>query len=287
MDQDADPAAARGGDAAAQPGRDGRRFGDACTAAADPPSGTRKTWQVSNGSPSSAAPTAPSVPAPPSRRRPLHRRPRSSICQERADAGDGARPGGRRRSRSTSRARPAGRGRAPIAKAPVRPVLSPVPLRPSPAPARQGVTTTPAPAPAAAPEEEEAASWDKLVTDTADPSAQLDTAPKSSGRSGSAALRRLASRALPPPPVSSRRLWIVVGAATAGVVILIIVGVIIAIASSAGPNQRPRTDSRRSQRRRYVPHPEEAPSQHAIRTITSSWQGTFKRTRSPSPRSRT
>jgi hypothetical protein len=105
-------------------------------------------------------------------------------------------------------------------------------LRPTPAPARQAAAPVQAPA---APLEEEAASWEKLVSDTEDPTAYLDTTPKSGKRSG-VSRKGLSGSRLQAPAVSSRRLWIVVGAATAAVVLLVGLIILIAIAlSSPGP----------------------------------------------------
>ena len=231
---DADPAAARGGDAAAQPGRDGRRHRRPRRRVgppSDPPSGTRKPWQVSNGSPSSAAPAPPApavVPAPavaPSAPAAAPRKSGPTLAAAPPRSAPSAVPAPPPSARPVAVAPPA-------AKVPARPVLSPVPLRPAPAPARSAVTTTPAPA-AAPPLEEEAASWDKLVSDTVNPTGQMDTAPRSGKRPGPS-WPGVTGRNFALPPLANPRLWIVVGAATAAVVILIVVGVWIAIAFSSG-----------------------------------------------------
>ena len=198
------------------------------TNATDPPSGTsmRKPWQLANGSPSSGAsgqPTAPaSAPAAPTA---------PAISLRKSGALPAAPPVSAPPAPSARPASP------PVAKAPARPVLSPVPLRPTPAPAPNRPAVAPAPTPAAPPEEEEAASWDKLVTDTEDPSAQLDTAPRSAAKSAarSSVSRKGMAAALPQPPVSNLRLWIVVGAAAAAVAALIGLGVCLAILLSSGP----------------------------------------------------
>ncbi|HVS36175.1 MAG TPA: protein kinase, partial [Gemmataceae bacterium] len=217
--------------------------GDASTRVgiADPPSGTRKQWQVSNGSPSSAAPTAQSIPAPavaapavaPSAPAVNFRKsgpmPITAPTPPAPAAVPAPPPAGPAPVRPVAAI-------APPTKPPARPILAPVPLRPAPAPVRPVAAPKPTAAPA---EEEEPASWDKLVSDTADHRAQLDTAPKSSGRSTRP--RPSANRlAVAPPPVSRRRFWIVVGVAAAAVVILIVAGVCLTIAfsSSARPAGR-------------------------------------------------
>ena len=237
------PAAMGGG----VPGSDVTRAG----ASSDPPSGTRKPWQVSNGSPSSSAPAtappavAPSAPVvnvrksgPMPAAAPVPSAPfvnlRKSGPMPAAPVAVPAPPP------APAPARPVATAAPPVAKAPVRPTLSPVPLRPAPAPARPAVAPAPARSPAAAPpEEEEAASWDKLDSDTVDPAAQLDTAPKSGKRPGPPRAG-MSGRAVTPPLLSGRRLWIVIGAAAA--VVLIVVGVLIAIASSNGPRTDGSTD---------------------------------------------
>ncbi len=209
-------------------------------ASSDPPSGTRKPWQVSNGSPSSAAPTAapapavaPSAPAVNLRKSgPMPAPPPAPVAVPAPPPPPPASARPVATAAPPASARPVATAAPPVAKAPARPVLSPVPLRPSPAPARPAVATTPAPA-AAPPEEEEAASWDKLVSDTADPAGQMDTAPKSGKRPGPSRTG-MSGWALTVPSLANRRLWIVIGAATAVVVLLIAVGVWIAIAFSSG-----------------------------------------------------
>ena len=193
------------------PGGDASMVGAVRPPSGDPPSGTRKPWQVPSGKTSatlSAQPPA-AAPAP-------------------------APPLNLRKSGTLPAAVPSPPP-APAAKPPVRPVLAPVPLRPTPAPARQAVA--PSPSPAAPPVEEEPASWDKLVADTDDPAARLDTAPNSGGKSGkkSGHSHRESGVRLSEAPESSRRFWIVIGAAAAAVVLLVAVGVAIAIALSSGP----------------------------------------------------
>jgi eukaryotic-like serine/threonine-protein kinase len=188
------------------------------TSGSDPPSATRKPWQVAaNGTPSSTAPPRPPTPAPPTV-------PSSPDVNSRQTAAVPA------SAPATPPIRPVA-AIQPGSKAPVRPVLSPVPLRPTPAPVRQAAASVQAPA---APVEEEAASWDKLVSDTDDPAAQLDTTPKSGKRAG-ASPKGLSGRNLLVPTVSSRRLWIVVGAATVAILMLVALITWIAIALSTGP----------------------------------------------------
>jgi hypothetical protein len=107
-------------------------------------------------------------------------------------------------------------------------------LRPTPAPTRQAAAPVQAPA---APFEEEAASWEKLVSDTDDPTAYLDTTPKSGKRSG-ASRKRPSGRNLQAPTVLTRRLWIVIGVATAAVLLLVALITWIAIAVSSGQKQQ-------------------------------------------------
>ncbi len=225
------------------PGSDATRVG---ASSSDPPSGTRKPWQVSNGSPSSSAPaTAPPAVAPSA---PVVNLRKSGPMPAVAPAPavpvvnlrkSGPMPAAPPPTAAPAPTRPVATAAPPVAKAPARPTLSPVPLRPSPAPARPAVAPAPAPSPAAAPpEEEEAASWDKLDSDTVDPAAQLDTAPKSGKRPGPPR-SAMSGRAVTLPSLSGRRLWIAIGAAAAVVVVLIVVGVWIAIAYSSGG---PKTD---------------------------------------------
>jgi serine/threonine protein kinase len=213
------PAAMGGG----PPGADATLTGLSRTGCSDPPSATRKPWQVAaNGTPSSTAPPRPPTPAPPA----VLSSPDVNLRQT------GAIPTS---APATPAVRP-GASVQPGSKAPVRPVLAPVPLRPTPAPVRQAAASVQAPA---APVEEEAASWEKLVSDTDDPQAQLDTTPKSGKRFG-ASRKGLSGRNLQVPIVSSRRLWIVIGAATVAVAALITLITWIAIAlSSPGPKSQP------------------------------------------------
>ena len=121
----------------------------------------------------------------------------------------------------------------------MRPALSPVPLRPTPAPSRQAVAPAPTPAAAAPPEEEEAASWDKLVSDTEDPSAALDTAPKSAAskaaKKASVSRVGMSSARLSEAPESSRRLWVIIAVVAVVAVLLIAGGVWVALTLSSGP----------------------------------------------------
>ncbi len=194
--------------------------GDSRTGSSDPPSGTRK-WQVANGLASSAAPPRPATPAPPTiPSAPAAKAPPSPapVVSPQPATAAAAEPG---------------------SKAPVRPALSPVPLRPTPAPARQSAAAVQAPA---APLEEEAASWEKLVSDTEDPTAQLDTTPRSGGMSGrrSGGLRNgSGGHSLQIPPVSNRRLWVVIGAATGAVALIVGLITCIAVALSSPPKLQP------------------------------------------------
>ena len=186
-------------------GGDPSLVGAGRTLSGDPPSGTlRKPWQVANGKSSGTLPApAPAAPTPPPPPPPANLRKSGPL--------------------------------PPQAKAP--PVLSPVPLRPTPAPVRPAVVA-PAPAGAAPPEEEESAAWDKLVSDTEDPAAQLDTAPRSGAKSGKksgGSPKGMSGGGQAATPESRRRLWIVVGVVSAAVVLLLAVGVWAAIALSSGP----------------------------------------------------
>ena len=206
------PAAMGGG-----PCGDASMVGAARPASADPPSGTRKPWQVANGKTSTTLPTQPpaAVPAP---------GPPTQLRQS------GTLPA------APALSRPPSPPPLPVSKTPVRPVLAPVPLRPTPAPVRQAVA--PAPSPAAVPPEEEPASWEKLVSDTDDPSAQLDTAPRTGGQAGKksgSSYRAVGGVPLSEAPESGRRLWIVIGVVAAAVVLLVAVVAAIAIALSSGP----------------------------------------------------
>jgi len=193
------------------PGGDASMVGAVRPPSGDPPSGTRKPWQVPNGKTSGTLPAQPPAEAPaPSPAPPLNLRKSGTLPAAPAPSPPPT----------------------PVAKTPVRPVLAPVPLRPTPAPVRRAVA--PAPSAAAPPEEEEPASWEKLVADTDDPSARLDTAPSGGGKSGHSH-RRLGGGKSSEAGESSRRLWIVIGVAAAAVLLLVAVGVAIAIALSSGP----------------------------------------------------
>jgi eukaryotic-like serine/threonine-protein kinase len=209
------------------PTGDGSPTGITRTGSSDPPSGTRKPWQVANGSASSTTPQRPPTPAPPTAPPPpvVKSRP-TGVTPPAAPTPPTVRPA------AAVQVGP---------KPPARPVLSPVPLRPTPAPARQAAAPVQAPA---APLEEEAASWEKLVSDTEDPTAYLDTTPKSGKRSGVSRKGSSGSQ-LQVPAVSRRRLWIVIGAATAAVALLVALITLIAIAlSSPRPNTQPGTTLR-------------------------------------------
>jgi serine/threonine protein kinase len=209
--------AAMGGSAA---GGDSTLTGVPRTSPSDPPSGTRKPWQVANGSTTSAPPPRPPTPTPPM----VTSSPAVNLRP--AAAGPPLAP-------TAPVVRPAAAVQ-PVSKAPIRPTLSPVPLRPTPAPTRNAAAPVQAPA---APLEEEAASWEELVSDTDDPTAYLDTTPKSGKRSG-ASRKGASGRNLQVLTASSRRLWIVVGIATAAVALLVSLVIWIAMALSSGPKKQ-------------------------------------------------
>jgi eukaryotic-like serine/threonine-protein kinase len=190
------------------------------TGSSDPPSGTRKPWQVANGSSPSAAPPRLPTPAPPT----VPSSPDVNLHPNSAAPAASPTPPVLRPATTVQ----------PGSKAPVRPVLSPVPLRPTPAPTRQAAAPVQAPA---APLEEEAASWEQMVSDTEDLMAQLDTTPKSGKRSG-ASRKGPSGRNLQALTASTRRLWIVVGVATAAVLMLVALITWIAIAVSSWPKQQ-------------------------------------------------
>jgi eukaryotic-like serine/threonine-protein kinase len=192
------------------------------TGSSDPPSGTRKPWQLANGPTPSSASQLPPTSSPTT----VASAP--GVITQQTGTMPGAAP-------TPPVVRPTAAVQ-PGSKAPVRPALSPVPLRPTPAPTRPAAASVQAPA---APLEEEAASWEKLVSDTDDATAHQDTTPKSGKRSG-ASRRGLSGRNLQLPTVSSRRLWIVIGAATAAVILLVGLITWIAVAlSSTGPKTQP------------------------------------------------
>jgi serine/threonine protein kinase len=209
--------AAMGGGA---PGGGATLTGLSQTGSSDPPSGTRKPWQVANGSSPSAAPPRLPTPAPPT----VPSSPDVNLHPNSAAPAASPTPPVLRPATTVQ----------PGSKAPVRPVLSPVPLRPTPAPTRQAAAPVQAPA---APLEEEAASWEQLVSDTEDLMAQLDTTPKSGKRSG-ASRKGPSGRNLQALTASTRRLWIVVGVATAAVLMLVALITWIAIAVSSWPKQQ-------------------------------------------------
>ena len=168
---------------------------------------------------------------------------------------------------------PAGRRRRPCL--PPRPLCGPS-CRRCPCDRRRprlARRSAPAPSPAAVPPEEEPASWEKLVTDTDDPSAQLDTAPRSGGQVGKksgSSDRAVGGVPLSGAPESSRRLWIVVG--------------VVAAASScwspsAWPSRSPCPPGRRATARRP------ASRCASIPTATAKASGGF-RTRSTRPTER-
>ena len=208
------------------PGGDASMVNAARTSSGDPPSGTRKPWQVANGKTSGTLPVQPpaTVPSPP---------PSPPVNLRQSGTLPAAAP--------TPPQPVAAAPPPPAVKAPLRPALAPVPLRPTPAPARQAVAPAPAPAPAAPPEEEESAAWDKLVSDTEDPSAELDTAPKSGGKAAKAAKKSSISRVgmssarLSEAPESSRRLWVIIAVVAVVAVLLIAGGVWVAVSLFSGP----------------------------------------------------
>jgi eukaryotic-like serine/threonine-protein kinase len=201
------------------PGSDASATGISRAGASESPSSARKPWQVAaNGSSSSTAPPRPPTPGPAT-----------------VPSSPGANVQPKSAAPAVSPTPQVVRPDQPGSKAPVRPVLSPVPLRPTPAPTRQAAAPVQAPA---APLEEEAASWEQLVSDTEDPTAQLDTTPKSGAKSGkrAGAPRKAPGGAnLQAPTVLTRRLWIVVGVATGAVLLLVALITGIAIALSSGP----------------------------------------------------
>jgi hypothetical protein len=179
------------------------------------PSGGRKTWQVPNGSPSSAA-------APPPAAAPISSTPVLNL-----------------------------RKSGPLPVSPPAPAPAPASGRrpppsaknaPRPAPAR------PAPAAVSAPASEDAvsggaddevAAWDKLATDTDEANARADTAPRSGRRpAGPASKKQHSGRNLATveEPVSGRRLWWVLGIAAVVVLTAIGAGVALFFAWSSTPN---------------------------------------------------
>jgi serine/threonine protein kinase len=202
----------------------------------DPPSGLRKQWQVANGQPST--PTAVPRPASSAAAPPVAPSAAPAVAPSAAPAvAPSAASASIRKSgqmptaaSAPAPARPSVAAVQAASKAPVRPALAHVPLRPAPAPARQAAAPV-------APDEEEAASWDKLVTDTEDPAAELDTAPRSGARPApkpGPARKGSGLHALPLSPASKRRLWIIIAASAALVVVLIAIGVWIAITFATG-----------------------------------------------------
>jgi hypothetical protein len=117
-------------------------------------------------------------------------------------------------------------GGGPVSPAPQQ-VRAPSPALGPPSDLQPTLRTRPNSRTAVAPEpqpaaDEESAPWEKLTTDTDDPSAKVNTAPRSSRKGVSRSPSRSSSKSLVQPAEDRKRLWWVVGGVTVLVLALLL-----------------------------------------------------------------